>query len=652
MDEVVENKNIFNERTLKAINSSLYTKLLSYYITKDNKKRIIDNMDKILSYFDEIDKGLGFVSENQKEQITREIEKIYKVLISVSNKMQEIIKIKKPLKKHKILSNYTSQIQNLQHRCASILIKIGHKEKLENLDVYSILKIFIFENKDFEIVRMLFSKVPTLVYFEENSLIIQKVFDKYLIHLLDDNKCKCDYYRKMFEYLISLNHMKISKQEKKYFILKIEEKKKEIKKEVKNKELIKEYFDSLNFMIHIIDGENKNNLSKSIDEMNKKYGISSNFNSSCLSYQNPIFTSPYVDFTDKYTITIDSKGTSFIDDAISFEKTNEGYILDVYITDLKPYIQRNSYIDTYARDRGFTVNLPKNYIPMLPVSLSSDISCLKHKNKNSDNQSFMRDTFSLKQGNFRCAVAHRFVFSNNMDLIDFSIFNCLIKVDKNYNYEMIDRIIKKGKNKEELEFIKDLLEFQEKLNKLNLFNKDYHEIKQIKRFLYSDFTSNEYSDSSSASNLISFFMTLTNYFEAEKFKNLDIPFLYCNNKSTSNTDIINKIKLEALDSTKVSEILRIINENFYPSKYSVKNEGHQGLGLSSYCHVTNPIRNYSSLIIQRLEQDFLFTDRIDDRLIYAWEDYLEDLAIELNEKKDKYRSYNFRYYKFYNKNNK
>ena len=137
-----------------------------------------------------------------------------------------------------------------------------------------------------------------------------------------------------------------------------------------------------------------------------------------------------------------------------------------------------------------------------------------------------------------------------------------------------------------------------------------------------------------------------------KFKNLDIPFLYCNNKSTSNTDIINKIKLEALDSTKVSEILRIINENFYPSKYSVKNEGHQGLGLSSYCHVTNPIRNYSSLVIQRLEQDFLFTDRIDDRLIYAWEDYLEDLVIELNEKKDKYRSYNFRYYKFYNKNNK
>lgn len=644
---VVERTTEFNERALLSIDSCLYTKLLSYYITKDNKKRIIDNMDKILLVFDKINEGLCFLSESQAKQISEEIERIYKTLISVSDKMASSKEITK-IKKIRTIKNYIAQIQNLQHRCAYILIKIGYKEKLETLDVYSILKLFIFEKKDFEIVRMLFSKVPSLVYFEEMSLILHKIFNKCISHLLDDEE-KFEYYKKVFEYLINLNHIKVSKQERKHFISKLEEKRLQVKKDICDKHLIKEYVETLNSMISMINKNQDKKIIKTIDEINKKYGISNKYSTSISGHiVNCNYVNSYVDLTDKYTISIDCKGTLLIDDAISFEVTPDEYILDVYIADLKPYIERNSNIDKFAREKAFTINLPKNYVPMLPL-LSNENFYLQNKGikKNQDFQ-FSKSDFSLRQGNKKSAVAHRFVFSKNMDLISFDIFDALISVDKNYNYEMIEKIIKKGKDKKELEYFKELFEFQDKLNKLGLFSKEYHEIKQLKRFLDSDFTSCEYTDNSTSSKLISSFMILTNYFVSKKFENLGIPFIYCVNKSTCNKEIIDKIKLESTDSTKVSEILKMINDNYYPSKYSLKNEGHQGLGLDSYCHATNPIRNYSSLVIQRLEQDFLFDEEISDLLVYAWEDYLEELVNELNDKKDKYKVYCSNYYKFYN----
>lgn len=625
---IIERKNEFNERAILSIDSCLYTKLLSYYITKDNKKRIIDNMEKILSCFNKIENGIQFLSIEQKKEICEEIEKIYKTLISVSDKMSTLVKGNNKIKKIKTIRHYTNQVQILQHRCASILIKIGYKEKLETLDVYSILKIFIFEKKDYELVRMLFTKVPSLVYFEEMPQIVYKIFNKMMIHLFDDSE-KYEYYKKMFEYLINLEHINVSKQQRKHLISKLEEKKIEIKNDKIDKHLIKDYIEKINKLILIIDKNQNNKLNKNVEDLNKKYDISVKFNETFL-YQpiNYNYQSSYVDLTDKYTISIDCKNTSIIDDAFSFEETDNSYILEVYVADLLPIIERDSYIDRCAKDRAFTINLPKNYVSMLPLNLVNNV-------------------LSLKQNQTRTVIVHRFEFSKSMDLISFDIYNGIIKVDKNYNYEMIDKIIRKGKNKEELEFFKKVFEFQEKLNSLNLFRNDYHEIKQIKRFLDSDFNSCEYTDDSVSSKLISSFMVLTNYFVSKKFESLELPFLYCTNKSTCNKDIIDKIKIEATDSTKVCEILKMINENYYSSKYSLRNEGHQGLGLDSYCHATNPIRNYASLTIQRLEQDFLFNENVDDLLIYAWEEYLTDLVKDLNDKKDKYKVYSSNYYKIY-----
>ena len=65
-------------------------------------------------------------------------------------------------------------------------------------------------------------------------------------------------------------------------------------------------------------------------------------------------------------------------------------------------------------------------------------------------------------------------------------------------------------------------------------------------------------------------------------------------------------KLKKLEESKTSkQIVECIKNLYKPSYYSEYNLGHNGLNLSSYSHVTIPIRNYASLVSQRLEIDYL-----------------------------------------------
>ena len=539
-------------------------------------------------------------------------------------------------KNQKYLYNADKRIlNNLQQKCIEFLIKSNHNEKLETLDVYGILKIFIFEQKKLNLIRALFTKVPTLAYFEENPIIITKILDKFVEHLYDDINKK-NYYSEVLNFLLNVKNFKISKDIKLNLTTKLEMEKVNVKnsdiERNKKKDIIKS-IDSLLIILKTTNGKTNTN----IINLNKKYNILTKFNNQIIKSSQSLIPScskSYVDETDMYTVSIDCKGTNCIDDAFSLKKTKNGnYILEVYITDLTPYIRRRSDIDIEAQKRGYTIFLPNNYIPMLPNNLCDD-------------------TLSLKKNKNKYAVAHRFEFSENMDLISFDIYNAIINVNKNYDYDTVNHILQNGKNKEEFVFLRDVLEFNDKLNELRLFNDEYYDIKHIKRTLISGYTSCEFKDNCLASQIISNIMVLTNYFESQYFANMNIPFIYCINESTNNKQIIDKIKLQSTESQNVSQILKLINESYLSSQYSLNNKGHCGLGVNSYCHSTNPIRNYASLTIQRIEQDFLMNEKIDDILFYAWEDYLKELIEHLNNKKNENRQYSYEYYRINNKKKK
>lgn len=621
MEEVV--KTITNVKIVNNNVSDLKIKIqmLNEIIEKKDIKLFFRLYDKICKQFDNIYDEIK-VSTLDKEEIAYSIENIYKNIISLNKQIQKLSK--KPY----MVSNDKRKLDNVLKKCVLVLVKLGYEEKLEILDIYNILKVIIFEEKNLDILKNLFDEIPALSTFEENILIVKKVFKKYIIHLTDDY-IKSKYYKDVLEYLLKVKKINIPKEYKYEMIEQIKNKKYEIKDLDMDEELKSDSLLLISSFLSNLSIKKKSIKELDLSNLKEKYGITSEFNKQILHDADniiPYTNKSYIDVRDKFTISIDCKNTKSIDDAFSFEKTDNGYVLEVYISDVDAYIKMNSNFDREAYNRTNSIILPKNYISMFPPRLA-DI------------------TFSLIQGQTRYAVCHRFEFSSNMDFINYNIYNAIINVNKNYNYDQVDKILNDNKNSVYKEYFFNVLEFDEKLNDSYIFNSEYYDIKQIKRSINSELISSKQSQISSiSSKIIRDFMVLTNYFEARLFNEMQLPFLYSVNKSTNNKQIINQIKLSAEKTENISTILKMIKENFSSSYYSTTNEGHQGLGMEFYCKATNPIRNYASLTIQRLEHDFIFNE-IDDRLIYIWEDYLEDLVKHLNDKKNNIKGYCKEYYK-------
>ena len=102
-----------------------------------------------------------------------------------------------------------------------------------------------------------------------------------------------------------------------------------------------------------------------------------------------------LDLRDKPIFTIDGADTKDIDDAISVERTKNGYELGVHIADVSHYVAPKSELDNEAFKRGTSVYYANRVIPMLPKELSNGICSL---NPNEDRLAFSCIAQLDKQG--------------------------------------------------------------------------------------------------------------------------------------------------------------------------------------------------------------------------------------------------------------
>ncbi len=313
-----------------------------------------------------------------------------------------------------------------------------------------------------------------------------------------------------------------------------------------------------------------------------------------------------LDLRDTLIITIDGDDSKDLDDAVSLEKTKEGYRLGVHIADVSNYVLPMSPIDKEALARGTSVYLVDRVIPMLPQRLSNGICSL---NEGVDRLTLsvimdMDENGEVKNSRFRKSIirsAHRMTYSNVWKLL------CGEGDFLEQQYADI------------LPMLKDMYELSLKLKALSR-ERGYIELNvpEAKAVLDSSGRAIDIKlrETNGATELIEQFMICANMTVAEfLWKNSysaiyrihDLPDeekISALRRFAAGFGLSPKLDLQSMveKSANMPEgriISAMTLRSMAKAKYSPKNTGHYGLGLENYCHFTSPIRRYPDLVCHR-----------------------------------------------------
>jgi ribonuclease R len=142
-----------------------------------------------------------------------------------------------------------------------------------------------------------------------------------------------------------------------------------------------------------------------------------------------------VDCRDLLTATIDGETAKDFDDAVSIERTPEGYTLWVHIADVSHYVPWDSVLDLEARQRGTSVYFPGRVIPMLPQHLSNHLCSLVPR---SDRLTFTVEMHFDRRGRLQEKDFYPSIINSNERMTYTSVKRILVDKDpaerKRYGY--------------------------------------------------------------------------------------------------------------------------------------------------------------------------------------------------------------------------
>jgi ribonuclease R len=316
-------------------------------------------------------------------------------------------------------------------------------------------------------------------------------------------------------------------------------------------------------------------------------------------------------------VTIDPEDAKDFDDAVSYERLPNGMIrLGVHIADVSYYVKEGSALDAEAFQRGTSVYLVNEVIPMLPERLSNDLCSLRPH-------------------------TDRLTYSVLMDMTDdgvvetYTIARSIIRSSRRFTYEEVQEILERGKG-EFADMLRPLHKLTQvltrKRKKAGSIDFDTGEAKF--RFdedgLPSAIIKKVRLD---AHRLIEECMLLANKVVAQHigmvrrneharpfiYRVHDVPdpsrledlgnFVKHLGYSLDVKHGVSSLQLQRLlDKVKGTEVENVVNEvalrSMAKAVYSEKNIGHFGLAFKYYTHFTSPIRRYPDLVVHRLLHEY------------------------------------------------
>jgi len=320
------------------------------------------------------------------------------------------------------------------------------------------------------------------------------------------------------------------------------------------------------------------------------------------------------DFRDVFTITIDPADAKDFDDAISFQKLENGhYQVGVHIADVSHYVRPNTAIEEEAYKRATSVYLVDRTISMLPEKLSNNVCSLRPKED-------------------KLCFSAVFEMDENGKIYKQWIGKTVINSNHRFNYEEVQETIETGQGlySEEVLTLDKIAKAlrQERFSKgsINFASEEVKFIldenaKPIGVYIKENKDSNK---------LVEDFMLLANRKVAELIGKVpqgkeakhfvyrihDRPMDEKINKFNtfigklgyslelksrkSLADSMNSLFDSVQGKGEQNMIETLAVRTMQRAVYSTDNIGHYGLAFRFYTHFTSPIRRYPDLMVHRL----------------------------------------------------
>ena len=337
------------------------------------------------------------------------------------------------------------------------------------------------------------------------------------------------------------------------------------------------------------------------------------------------------DMRDVLTFTIDPKDAKDFDDALSFQKLENGnYEIGVHIADVSHYVQPDTILEDEAYERATSVYLVDRVVPMLPEVLSN-LAC------------------SLRPNEEKYTFSAIFEMDENAKLINQWFGRTAINSNERFAYEEAQQIIetKSAEIPKDISIREDAYVVSDEIVEAILTYDKLAKIMRKKRMdegaisfdkievRFNLNAKNEpegvyFKESKDANKLIEEFMLLANRKVAEFIGKQKKTFVYRIHDEPDEEKLmalngvisrfghsINLRDKKSLNSS-LNQLLKDVKgkkeqnlvdtltiRSMSKAIYTTDNIGHYGLGFEYYTHFTSPIRRYPDVMVHRLLQHYL-----------------------------------------------
>lgn len=342
------------------------------------------------------------------------------------------------------------------------------------------------------------------------------------------------------------------------------------------------------------------------------------------------------DMRSALTFTIDPKDAKDFDDALSFEKLENGnFEIGIHIADVSHYVTPGNELDDEAYERATSVYLVDRVVPMLPEILSNNACSLRPNEEKYTFSAVFEITpkAEVKKQWFGRTVTYsdaRFAYEEAQHIIEnpkdetHTIPSKISITDKEYSVkpEIAEAIL-------EMDRMAKML--RQRRMRAGAISFDKVEVK----FILDKNNNPEgvyFKESKDANKLIEEFMLLANRSVAEfigkqqpkktfvyrvhdepddekiaALENIIKRFGYKLNTRDrhSTAKSMNKLLKDVQGKKEQNLIDTLAIRSMSKAMYTTHNIGHYGLAFDYYTHFTSPIRRYPDVMVHRLLQHYL-----------------------------------------------